>query len=289
LTASRSCHINSYADTKIRFISAARNDNIGAGGVYRHEPFEQEFRTRGEKPGSDNTTGDGGTWYDPVRIGSDGRVTVGADITTFPNGNTLLPKFELNLRYATKTHTHNNYLPLTGGVVSGVTTFNAGITVQVRINATDVYLWGGKCWGITCTGTATEATTVSFADARYARTSDIAVKENVLPMTAALGLINQLQPVTFNYIAGTLPKRAESHPAHSGFVAQQLELIMPELVHPVLDDTMDAASKNMPSGAVGMGTGQQRYKGVDMLEMIPLLVKGMQELKAEIDILKAAP
>ena len=70
--------------------------------------------------------------------------------------------------------------------------------------------------------------------------------------------------------------------AQYGFVAQELEQIFPELVvevvHPGNSDPNSKISEDNQE--------VQTYKGVKYIEMIPILLKGMQEQQEEIELLK---
>ncbi len=66
---------------------------------------------------------------------------------------------------------------------------------------------------------------------------------------------------------------------HFGFVAQELEKVFPELVVEVTypnEISIGNQSENPISS----------FKGVKYMEMIPILLKGMQEQQQEIELLK---
>ncbi|MCF8233736.1 MAG: tail fiber domain-containing protein [Bacteroidales bacterium] len=77
--------------------------------------------------------------------------------------------------------------------------------------------------------------------------SDRRLKENITPFSLSLDKVMQLRPVTFNW------KEGGQHGI--GFIAQELEAVIPELV----------------------GENPDGYKGIYTTEMIPYLVKAMQE------------
>ena len=95
--------------------------------------------------------------------------------------------------------------------------------------------------------------------------SDIRLKTNIKPITSAIDVINKLNPVSYNWNE----KAKELNPLKTysteyGLIAQELESVMPELVHTVY--------------------GQ--YKSVDYVKLIPHLICAIKQLKSEIDILK---
>ena len=110
-------------------------------------------------------------------------------------------------------------------------------------------------------------------------TSDASKKTNVQTLTGALGLINQLQPKTYNY------KFAENPglPAEKqyGFIAQDLEQVLPELVKDV--DAYKESDKETEDGMVQMPTPEGTIKTVNYIALIPILVEGMQEQQKMID------
>jgi len=97
--------------------------------------------------------------------------------------------------------------------------------------------------------------------------SDERIKENVEPVKAGLSAISSLNPVKFSY------KTQESPVANRyGLLAQELEKVIPDVVY---------TSENKDLGIPD-------FKSVAYTELVPILIKAIQELKAEVDALKAA-
>jgi len=92
--------------------------------------------------------------------------------------------------------------------------------------------------------------------------SDVTLKENIKPLETGLNKVMKLQPRRFDWKNGDGKNIA-------GFVAQEVEEILPDLV---------SESKY---------TDKETKKSLKMGDMIPTLVKAMQELKADNDSLKA--
>ncbi len=95
-------------------------------------------------------------------------------------------------------------------------------------------------------------------------TSDIRLKNNIIPLKNSLNLINQLNPVSYN-------KRNSLSSNHyfiseNGFIAQELQKILPDLVH-------ESSDKN-------------KLLSVNYTAIIPILTKGIQEQQLEIEELK---
>jgi len=99
--------------------------------------------------------------------------------------------------------------------------------------------------------------------------SDSRVKTNVVSMTEGLDKIEQIRPVTFDWVPTENVSDREG--ADFGFIAQELEEVLPEVVH----------------------TRGDGYKTVMYEKVVPVLVQAMKEqqtmieaLRAEIELLK---
>ena len=104
--------------------------------------------------------------------------------------------------------------------------------------------------------------------------SDIRLKQNVTTITAGLDKVMGLNPVKFNWIENFSPD--EQGKAMLGFIAQEVESIIPEAVEGFSDGS---------SIIVGETTVENPLR-VNEKFIIPVLVKAIQELKAENDTLK---
>jgi len=91
--------------------------------------------------------------------------------------------------------------------------------------------------------------------------SDIRLKENVQTITNANQLIGQFRPVThyWNGLAKEL-NPAKDNRLNYGLIAQEVQAIAPEFVHPLYDD----------------------YLSIDYVSFVPLLIAGEQEHEAKI-------
>ncbi len=97
--------------------------------------------------------------------------------------------------------------------------------------------------------------------------SDQRLKENVQDLDVGLTEIMALQPRKFDWKEG----QGKGIKGDRGFVAQEVEQVFPELI----DEWIDAAPE-----------GEEPYKSVRQ-DLIPVLVKAIQEQQAMIDELKA--
>jgi hypothetical protein len=110
--------------------------------------------------------------------------------------------------------------------------------------------------------------TVSATNGTISAISDARLKENVQDIDVGLGAILALKPRKFDWKAG----KGKDIKGDRGFIAQEFEQVFPQLV----DEWKDPA----PEGEVA-------YKSVRQ-DLIPVLVKAIQELAAEVNALKNA-
>ena len=116
--------------------------------------------------------------------------------------------------------------------------------------------------------------------------SDYRLKENVVELTGALDRVDALKPSRFNFIA-------DANKTVDGFIAHEVAEVVPEAITGEKDAVEDYEvtpavlddEGNVIEEAV-MGT-KDVYQGIDQSKMVPLLVAAIQELKAEIELLKA--
>jgi hypothetical protein len=169
----------------------------------------------------------------------------------------------------------NNGNYLVGGVASGVT--NVGFQVQIAGNGANkpavassgaTAASGDVTWMVYSTTAAQYQFYVNYAGTVFARStsitglSDVSEKENIKPLETGLNEILALQPRRFDWKNGSSKNVA-------GFIAQEVETVLPDLVEEYkIDD-------------------ENFKKGLKMGDMIPTLVKAIQELKAEFDAYKA--
>jgi hypothetical protein len=100
---------------------------------------------------------------------------------------------------------------------------------------------------------------------RYNTTSDQRLKENIVDAPSAIDLINSVKIRSFDW------KETGFHVDY-GVIAQELNAVVPDAVSEGIDNED--------------GTIKQAW-GVDTSVLVPALVKAIQELKAELDDLKA--
>ena len=93
--------------------------------------------------------------------------------------------------------------------------------------------------------------------------SDRRLKENIRPITSALGVIEKMNPVTYNWnsVARGLNTQ-KGYGTDSGFIAQEIMDILPEHVHSIYGN----------------------YLSIDYIKIIPYLVGAIKELTEKLKI-----
>lgn len=99
----------------------------------------------------------------------------------------------------------------------------------------------------------------------YNTSSDYRLKHDIQPMTGALAKVAALKPVTYKWNA--------DDSAGEGFIAHELQAVVPQCV----TGEKDAVNAE----------GNPVYQGIDTSFLVATLTAAIQELKAEVDSLKA--
>jgi hypothetical protein len=102
----------------------------------------------------------------------------------------------------------------------------------------------------------------------FTTTSDMRLKTDVTTLSNALETVSQIRPVFYNWNNG----QATLNPGHKelGFLAQELETVLPNVVSTTSDDKVFEGGK----------------KAVAYDRLVALLIGAVQELKAEVEELK---
>ncbi len=114
----------------------------------------------------------------------------------------------------------------------------------------------------------TSAGVINATNTTISAISDARLKENVQDIDVGLGAILALKPRKFDWKAG----KGKDIKGDRGFIAQEFEQVFPNLI----DEWKDPAPE-----------GEAPYKSVRQ-DLIPVLVKAIQELAAEVNALKNA-
>lgn len=104
--------------------------------------------------------------------------------------------------------------------------------------------------------------------------SDASLKENVVGFNGALNLLSKVEPKKFDF--KTVPYLALADGTQYGMIAQDVELVIPELVSDInLPEMYD------PFGNL-VGTAQT-YKGINYLGFVPITVQAIKELDKKLN------
>ena len=110
-------------------------------------------------------------------------------------------------------------------------------------------------------GYATSGNIYALGEVTAYSASDVRLKENINSIVSALPTIDRLNPVTYNWNSTAKElNNTKTDNLEYGLIAQELEQVLPELVHPLYSN----------------------YKAIDYIKLIPLLIKGIQELNKKI-------
>ncbi len=194
--------------------------------------------------------------------------------------------------YVTKTNATS-----TNGCITGVgTNYNIGIEgygskgngVFAQNDTIGAALYATSAKSIGVYGTTGNALSYAgyfngdvYSSGLY-QTSDARLKTNISDFGNAMQLINALQPKSYdfkkegNYALLQLPQGN-----HYGLIAQELEKVLPNLVKE------SSVEVKAPRSADGLNIGNATsttvsFKAVNYTELIPIMIKGMQEQEATI-------
>lgn len=106
--------------------------------------------------------------------------------------------------------------------------------------------------------------------------SDQRIKKDVKDMRNALDIIGKLEPKTYTFDQSVYPQLNLSGAKQYGFIAQEVEAIMPELILPIHQPEMYDTNGVLTSEAVDL-------KGLNYQAFIPLLMQGMKEQQTIIE------
>ena len=120
-------------------------------------------------------------------------------------------------------------------------------------------------------------------------TSDRNLKENIQPLMNGIETIMKLNPTTYNFRGdGEYKGLSLSKGLHYGLIAQEVEEVLPSLVkdntHTYLESA-EGTGPNNPDEKTEIKV--MDYKTMNYTELIPVLIKAVQEQQEEIEVLKA--
>lgn len=175
---------------------------------------------------------------------------------------------------ANASHTHSNYVTTnTTQTVTGAKTFTSTFNVQAdadiqgELSGYSVFstVGGIQSAGHVILGILGPTDSFHAASKTYvdAQVSDMRLKEDVKPIAGTLDRLQDLSTFTFSYKDGVIHKRS-NHKVKYGMSAQEIQEVFPEAIHTCeFEDGIE-------------------YLGVDYAELVPVLVKSIQELTARV-------
>ena len=114
----------------------------------------------------------------------------------------------------------------------------------------------------------------------YATSSDYRLKENIVDLTGAITRVKNLKPKRFNF-------KLNSGLTKDGFLAHELQEVVPESVNGTKDEVVTADSKANNPVLADQGIGDPVYQTADASRVVPLLTAALQEAIAKIETLEA--
>jgi hypothetical protein len=112
----------------------------------------------------------------------------------------------------------------------------------------------------------------------FSNPSDEKFKKETKPLNGSLGKIMQLNPVSYYFDTTAWPKMSFPTVKQNGLMAQEVEIIFPELV---TESTIPDTAKTKSDAY------KQTFKGVNYIGLIAILVNAVQEQQKEIEELQA--
>lgn len=144
-----------------------------------------------------------------------------------------------------------------GGAYAGASQFSTNGTAAIVLNRGGD---NGTTMLFRRSGTSVGAINVTTSSTAYVTSSDYRLKENIAPMTGALGVVSQLTPVTYNWkVDGS---------SGQGFIAHELQAVVPDCV----TGEKDAVDEE----------GNPDYQGIDTSFLVATLTAAIQEQQAMI-------
>lgn len=114
--------------------------------------------------------------------------------------------------------------------------------------------------------------------------SDLRTKKNIRPIGSALDIVNRLRPVSYEFDLERYPNMGLSRGREYGFVAQEVQAVIPEVTatKTFLTDATSLRSANSPLGAQ-----TEEFVVVDYSRIIPILTQAIKEQQESIQHLEA--
>ena len=103
---------------------------------------------------------------------------------------------------------------------------------------------------------------------QYLSSSDYRLKENNVAITDGITKVKQLKPIRFNWKEGS-----DTTTIFDGFLAHEVQAVVPQAASGVKDDTND--------------DGSVKVQCTSLTDLVPILTAALQEALAKIEVLEA--
>jgi len=122
--------------------------------------------------------------------------------------------------------------------------------------------------------------------------SDERLKESIVDIPNALNVVKELRPVSFHYKTSGINVNPLPTSLQYGLIAQEVEQVLPNLVKDAVfvNPLRDVEVKDNQGNVIGIKHERDRdqvYKSVNYVQLVPFLLKAIQEQQAQIDSLRA--
>ncbi|GAB4259726.1 MAG: hypothetical protein Kow0079_16750 [Vicingaceae bacterium] len=210
-------------------------------------------------------------WENSTTVGAAGQFYQ----TSASNGNRVLMGVT---NYSGST---NRAAAVIGLSLNTTTTGSGGTGVEADANnESGVALYASLFYTGTYSGWAGYFNADVFCGGTYFG-SDLRLKKNVNKINSALNIVNKLNPVTFNYDIEKYPKAGFEEKLRYGFIAQEVEKVLPNLVKDK-NIILNSNTEKKP-GMASEPLEIEQFKVVDYVSIVPILTKAIQEQQAIIE------
>ncbi len=161
-----------------------------------------------------------------------------------------------------------------GNFESNLIRFGGNVGINIQAN---------QEYGLIVTGGTNPEYSISVekgitANGDYFSSSDARIKENIVPITNALSIVNKIRGVRFNFKADENPKYHLSRNIQVGVIAQEVEAVLPEIIGENEDGIKSVAYSKLTAVLIEAVKEQQKVIEANELRL--------SEQESEINTLK---
>lgn len=113
--------------------------------------------------------------------------------------------------------------------------------------------------------------------------SDARTKKDVAPLSGAVAILDQLNPVRYHYDLDKYPEMGLNREEEFGFIAQEVNQVLPNITR-VKTFSTNACAEAVPGQAMENQT--EEFMSMDYTRLIPILTQAIKEQQEEISSLK---